>query len=185
MKRPLQEQIGIWSRVQWAMGIIVLVGAAAFYLLAYRPAAQRLAAANLDIDTKQRALAQSREKARDLPILDREVKDLQKQVHARGKLFPRQPDLGPFIRDLTGISRQLALRDWKYEHGLPKRGKAYYELPIDMKFESDFVSLASFLKHVEGFERMTRVQRLTVKSKDTVRGDVTVQMAMNIYFAEE
>jgi Tfp pilus assembly protein PilO len=85
---------------------------------------------------------------------------------------------------VTQISRRLDLREWKYQPSAPKAGDSYYELPIQMHFEGDFVNSASFLRQVEELQRLTRVKKLTVKGTDRKRGTVEVDVAMNIYFSE-
>ena len=75
----------------------------------------------------------NRVKAADLPNLAAQVKRFESQLSFYDRQLPRQPALDQFIKDLTGISQELALKDWKFRPG-PARGVAHFELPIQIDF---------------------------------------------------
>src|SRR5256886_6510582 len=87
-------------------------------------------------------------KAQHLPLLALEVKGLESQVLNYDRQFPKQADLGDFIKDMTRVSQQLALHEWKYQPAAPKRGDAYFELPIQMNFQGEFLNGYSFFTEV-------------------------------------
>jgi Tfp pilus assembly protein PilO len=82
------------------------------------------------------------------------------------------------------VSQQLALNDWKYQPGAPKRGEAYFEMPIQMNFVGEFMNVYSFLTEVEHLQRLTRIRKVAIKSKDFKRGIVEVEIGLNIYYSE-
>ncbi len=180
----LQRQIDWYRRVQWTLVGVMASLSAGFYFFGYRPAVARRETLQLQIQSKQRELDQSQNKARTLPILAREVKELESRVQVYDRQFPRQPQIGEFIRDMTQISQRLSLRNWNYKPATPKRTEGFYELPIIMSFQGDFTNVASFLRQVEELQRLTRVRRLLLKNRDPRTGAVEVEMAMNIYFSE-
>jgi Tfp pilus assembly protein PilO len=182
--RSLQKQIGWCTRIQWVTTVAFAAGIAAFVFLAYRPANDRLETMQLRIESRQRELDQNRNRTRDLRYLESEVQQLEAQLR-HGRQFPRQPEIGEFIRDITQISQAMALRGWRYQHGLPRRATGYYEMPIEMHFEGDGLNVVSFLRQLEDLQRLTRVQKLTMRGKDTTAGTVEVALTMSIYFAEE
>ena len=180
----LQKQIDRYKHIQWTLGAVMTCLAIGFYAFGYRPAVARLETLQLQTQSKQRELDQSQNKARTLPILVKEVQDLEKQVEIYDRQFPRQPQIGEFIRDMTQISQQLSLKNWNYKPAAPKRTEGFYELPIMMSFQGDFMNVSSFLRQVEKLQRLTRVKRLLLKNRDPRTGVVEVEMAMNIYFSE-
>jgi Tfp pilus assembly protein PilO len=170
--------------MQWLLGAGIACTLATFYVVGYRPAIGRLEVLKLQLQSKQRELEQNQNKARNLPILAFEVQQLESQVRVYDRQFPQQPELGQFIKDITQISQQLALGEWKYQPGAPKRWEGFCELPIQMHFRGDFLNVASFLRQVEDLQRMTRIRRLSVKSKDNKAGAVEVDLGMMVYFSE-
>lgn len=181
---PLKRQIERYGQVQWTLGAVMAFLSLAFYCFGYRPAIARLETLELQNQSKQRDVDQTQNKARTLPILMREVQELEKRVGHYDRQFPKQPQIGEFIRDMTAISQQLSLKNWNYKPAAPKRSEGFFELPILMSFQGDFMNVASFLRQVEKLERLTRVKRLTLKNRDPRTGTVDVEMAMSIYFSE-
>jgi Tfp pilus assembly protein PilO len=182
--RLLQNQINWCGRAQWTMGIIGVIGLVVFYAGWYRPTARKLETLKLQIQSKQRELEQNQDRAKTLPILAFQVQKLAGEVQAYDRQFPKQPDLGRLIKDITQISQQLALQEWKYQPGAPKKGQAFFELPIQMNFSGDFLNVASFLRQVEDMQRLTRVRKLQLKTRDGKAGTVDVDLTMNVYFSE-
>lgn len=182
--KALQDQIGLYKRVQVVLGIVAAATAIAFYFAAYRPATKCLQTFDLQIHSKQRDLEQNRNKARNLDILARELQKLEQQAAAYDRQFPGQAELGQFIRDITQISQQLSLAEWKYEPLPPKRGDNYFEVPVIMHFQGDFMNVATFLRQIEDMQRLTRIKKLEIRGRDRDRGSVQVEMAMSIYYSE-
>lgn len=182
--RSLQSQISRCARLQGILGLGMLGALLGFLLLGYRPATQRLATLKLEVESRRQELEQNQQKARNLLELTMEVARLESQVKTYDRQFPKQMELGHFIGDLTQIARQLAIQEWRYTPGAPKRNAAYYELPIQMQFQGDFLNVASFLRQMEDLQRLTRVNRVNIRSKGPGSGVVEVDLTMNIYFSE-
>ena len=182
--RLLQNKIALYTRLQWCLGLALVGSLVVFYLLPYKSGMERLEKLNRQIKSKQSELARNRSKARDLPLLAFGVRQLESQVQNYDRQFPKQPELGQFIRDITLVSQHQALQEWKYQPGAPRRQDNYYELPVQMNFHGDFRNVAGFLREVEDMRRLTRVKRLVLKSRDYRTGSVEAEVAMSIYFSE-
>jgi len=98
--------------------------------------------------------------------------------------MPKQADLPQFLGEVTQISRTASLRGLDSTHGLPSSSDLFGELPIKLKFTGEFMNVVSFLRQVEGMNRLTRVRDIDIKSTDPKLGLVEVELTMNIYFAE-
>lgn len=182
--RSLRRKTSWYVRLQCGLAIALLAGCLLFAMAVYLPAMRRLSAMNAQIASAQRDLEQNQHRARNLPLLALEVQRLESRVQTFDRQFPPQPELGQLIRDLTHISQQLSLQDWKYQPGAPRRGEAFHELPIHMSFRGSFPNVDSFLRQIEDMQRLTRVRRLSMKSRDSAAGVVDVEMIMSVYFSE-
>jgi Tfp pilus assembly protein PilO len=182
--RSLHSQIGWSTRLQWVLGVGLVVAVGVFYLAGYRPMNNRLETLRLQIQSKQRDLQQNQNRARNLPILAAQVRQMQGRVELYDRQFPKNPQLGEFLRDLTQISQQLSLGEWRYLHGMSKRSDGFCEMPIGMCFQGDFLNVASFLRQVEELQRKTRIKKLNLKTRNEKTGMVDVELTMNIYFSE-
>jgi Tfp pilus assembly protein PilO len=184
--RSLQKQAEWCARVQWGLGMAVLVLVVGFYAAVYRPNRQRLDALNLQIDSSRQTLTGNRSRLQVLPEVNVAVAGMQSWLDQFDKTVPRLPEIGPFINDITEISHQAGLRKgWTVEPGVPTQSDSYREFPIALKFEGNFENVFSFLRQAELMKRLTRVKSLKVRSADAGKsGQVQVELSMNIYFSE-
>jgi Tfp pilus assembly protein PilO len=182
--QSLHSQIKWCRRLGLGLSIGLAVSVLLFAFAGYLPARHRLEALQGQIQSKTREVEENQNKARNLPLLALEVQELETRVRDYDRQFPKQAEIGDFIKDITRVSQQLALRDWKYQPLAPRRGDSYFELPIQMNFQGDFLNVYSFLTEVEHLPRLTRVRKLAIKSKDIKTGLVEVEIGLNIYFSE-
>ncbi len=182
--QTLQAQHGWCTRMQWVLCIAIGIILITFYVFGYRPADNRLTDLRRKIDSNTRYLEGNQDRTRIMPIIAMDVENLRSRLERFDKQMPRQPDLGQFMRDITNISRQTSVRKLSVEPGAPRRTELFSELPIVMKFEGDFLNVFSFLRQTEEMARLTRMRSLSLKCRDATKGQVEVQLAMNIYFSE-
>ena len=184
--RSLQTQAQWCNRAQWVLGLSLAGMIALFYALVYRPNSQSLADLREQISVKQRDLNSNKTRVQILPDVMVAVNEMQVRLEKFDKKLPRQPDLGPFIHDITDLSDQSGVKNkWAVEPGLPTPGQGFEEWPIALKFEGDFLAACSFLRRAESMQRLTRVKSLKMRSTDSGKtGHVQVELSMNIYFLE-
>ncbi|HYO07445.1 MAG TPA: type 4a pilus biogenesis protein PilO [Tepidisphaeraceae bacterium] len=186
--RSLQTQAEWCNRAQWVLGIALGTMVVGFYLFVFRPNSERLEGLNGQIATKSRDLAGNQTRVQILPDVLRQVGAMQDRLAKFDKKLPKQPELGPFINDITELSHQSGLRtNWTVEPGVPQRGDLYAEWPIALRFEGEFTNVFDFLRRAEEMQRLTRMKGMRVRSAGTgngKNGQVQVELSMNIYFSE-
>jgi Tfp pilus assembly protein PilO len=183
--RALRLQAEWFARLQMMLGLAVIILLCGFIAFIYRPSSQRLDMLRQQGDDQRNRLNANRSQVRILPDVMLAVDKMQNRLERFDKRLPRQPDLGPFINDITEVSHQAALRKVQVEPGVPSRTELYTEWPIALKFEGDFTSVFAFLRRAEQMQRLTHVKGLKVRSADNGKsGQVQVELSMNIYFSE-
>ena len=182
--RSLATQINWCRRLQWGLSVGIAVVVALYVVAGYFPAKKRLDALHGQIQSKTRDVEENQHKAQHLPLLLMEVQELERKVQDYDRQFPHQADFGDFIKEITQVSQQFTLRDWKYTPNAPRKGDSYFELPIQMNFQGEFMNVASFLREVEHLQRLTRIRRLAIKCKESKTGSVDVEIWVHIYFSE-
>jgi Tfp pilus assembly protein PilO len=182
--RPLQRKIEWCAKGQWVLAASLGLFLAAFYLLGYRTANQRLSDLRMQIQTKERDLQSNQSRAKILPVVEKEVARLQSRLELFDHKLPKQQELPQFIREITQVSQHASLRKVEVKPGVGHKSELYSEMPITLTFQGDFLNVFSFLRQTEQMQRLTRVQNLTVKSLGGKPGEVEVQVSMNIYFSE-
>jgi Tfp pilus assembly protein PilO len=180
----LKQQIVWLGRVQWTLGAAMLLLVGGFVVFVYRPHMQQLGNLQQQIDRYDGELVQSKDQTRILPDVASDVEKLKTKL-AKFKTLPRQQELAQFIKDIAQLGQEANLKKFELTRGVPARGARLNELPIQLNFEGDFVSVFKFLRHAEELQRLTRVPMMSIKSQANNSGVVKVQMTMNIYFAAD
>ena len=183
--RALRTQADWCARVQLILGVALIITLCGFVALIYRPSSDRLAELRRQAEEQRGRLNNNLTQVSILPAVMSEVGRMQMRLEHFDKQLPKQPDLGPFINDITEVSHQANLRKVTVEPGVPNRTDLYTEWPIALKFEGDFASAFAFLRRTEEMSRLTQVKAMKVRSTDNGKsGQVQVELSMNIYFSE-
>jgi len=194
--RTLQSQAGWCARAQWILSVGIVALVAGFYFLGYRPSSTRLADLRMQIDVKERELVANGQKTQIRPALELEVTEKRRRLERFDKQLPREMEWGQFMNDITLLREQSGVRNWDIVPTGAKPDETFVEVPIDVSFEGDFLSVFSFLRQMEQMQRLTRVRDLTITAKrdnsaaaaaaaDAAPGHVEVRLSMNIYYTEK
>ena len=98
------------ARAQWVMGLSLAAMLIGFYLFGYRPNSQKLDDLRLQIESKRRDVSSNKTKVKILPDVQSAVSDMRIRLEKWDKKLPRQPELGPFIGDITALGHDASLR---------------------------------------------------------------------------
>jgi Tfp pilus assembly protein PilO len=184
MMLTLKTQIRWFSHIQQVIVASVLVTAAGFYVLAYRPETNRLQSLDGRIWQNERELTSAQSQARVLPLVQADINRLNATLADFKKLPANPGDLGQFEVELATLARRDNLRglsiNWQ---GTPGRDEQFYELPISVKFGGDFRDVFSFLCQMEDLSRLTRVKKMAIKSVGD-NGVVQAEMTLNLYYSQ-
>jgi len=126
-----------------------------------------------------------------VPDLRRQVEDMKIRFRDYGRRMPKQKELGGFLTEIGENFEKERLDNRSIEAGGTRREDAFHTLPITMKFQGNYLSLASFLQRIDTMERLTRVQRLHIKvdqkslaDPKTTEPKIDCELRLNIYFTE-
>jgi Tfp pilus assembly protein PilO len=178
----LKNQSGRYSTLQWAMAGLSFAMAVGFYFGLIRPADNRRVASRANIDWQLGKLADNQREATRLPAVREEVRALKTRLVGLDKKLPKRPDTDQFVREITQVSEQCSLKKVNMQVGSPRRNDVVSEMPISLNFNGDFQSVMAFLRSSEDLQRLTRVRSLNIKNREPLKGNVEVDVAMNVYF---
>lgn len=182
--RSIQNQSAWCARAQKTTTIVMAVLVVGFVALAWWPSQRRQQRLRADVAAMSRKLEVNQAQAVSLPILARDVAQLEARLAKFNKKLPKTAELGEFIRDLTQAGQQYSIRKLVHQPGQVKRQELYSEIPITMNFEGDFNNVFTFVRQLEEMQRLIRVKALNVRLKDGKQGVVDVSLAVNIYYSE-
>jgi type IV pilus assembly protein PilO len=179
-----RNQIGWSVRARWAMVGLMIFSTGMFYLTWWRPAQRIQDGLRTAIDHTQADLQQAKSQLANLPALKADVYRLQAEVEPFSRLLPLKVEISPFMKEIGNLCQQTAVRKFTWQPGTIHKLDGLSELPVTMNFEGDFYSVYDFLKQAEDMPRLTRVRSLMIRTKDAKLGQVEVQMAMSLYYAD-
>ncbi len=165
-----------------ALGILLAAVATATFTI-YLPQRSNLKELEAGITTQKAALANDARQSTTLPELVQKVQSLKKRYSGFDRRLPKRKELGGFLREITGCLSLEKLSNELIEPGNPAQEELFHTLPIIMKFEGSYLSLAGFLERIDKMQRLTRVQSLNIES-DSKEKTLEIELRLNIYFTE-
>jgi Tfp pilus assembly protein PilO len=185
MMRTLRSQTVWCARLQKVLWVAVVLVAASFYVLRYRPASAEISRLERETNEKRQELRDTEGRASTLQQVIEDVRRLRAAL-AAGKELPKQKNLPQFIMDVERNSQQAMLKEYSLvPEAAPARHDHFRQLPIKLRFKGDFSNVFAFLQQTEQLQRLTRVRRIDIKSIPNEPGQVNVDLWMNIYYSAE
>jgi len=167
----------------WIMLGIVGALVAASIVFAYLPQSRKLSEIHEAITSQKLALEANAKEAKVVPDMIRQIHEMKKRYKGFDRRMPKRKELAGFLLEISRILDTEQLSNTQTRPGNPTREELYHTLPIIMKFEGSYTSLASLLERIDKMERLTRVQRLSI-SKEPKNEGLEIEVEMNIYFTE-
>lgn len=159
-------------------------------VVVYAPQMREVARLKAEIAEQELHLADCAEKARGVPMLVRDVREMRARYSNFDRRLPQKKELGGFLREISGNVSEGNLWNHVIEPGNPTRTRLFNTLPITLRFQGSYLALARFLRKLGAMERLTQIQRLHVCGRNEASRDskgpekVDVELLMNIYFTE-
>ena len=168
------------------LGIVAAI-TVTYVVVVYRRQSSTLEAVGGEAAECRRQLEGDLVKTAPIPHMARDIETMKRRFDKDWqRRLPQRQELAGFLREISTHLSEAGLRSdaTVIEPGRPTRGTLYNRLPITMKFEGDFLSLASFLKRVDDMTRLTRIEKLRIVPD--ADGDLLkIEVGMNIYFTEQ
>lgn len=172
------------TRDNWIVLGILLVVVAVFVTLVYVPQIDRISTCNGETAKVAALVNDESARAACVPDMIRQVEQTKRQFKNFDRRLPKQKELAEFLKDISTAIMDERLENQVIEPGNPTRGELYNRLPIIMKFNGTFTGVASFLRRLDQMERLTRIERISIKQVKEEGQAMQVEMQMNIYFTE-
>jgi len=170
----------------WLMLGVVAATVAMAVLLVYRPQSNRLDQIRAQIVSQERSLKTDSELASVVPTMLQQVEAMKRRYKDFDRRLPERQELGGFLREISSHVADENLSGQLIEPGSPDKNELFHTLPIIMRFKGSYLSVASFLKRLEGMERLTRVEKLQLtRDKKAIQpNELDVELQINIYFTQ-
>ena len=165
------------------MGGIVVAMTAAGYAFGYLPSTRKVERIQEETASVKQSLEVDGLKATVVPELLRQVEVMKGKYKDFDRRLPQRQELGGFLREISGNISSEDFSNQSIEPGKPSQEDLFFTLPIVLKFQGSYMSLARFLQRIDDMQRLTRVQKLVVAPGPT-DGVLDITVQLNIYFTE-
>lgn len=167
----------------WIMLGCLLVLVLVVTLTVYLPQARQMDDVRTRAASENALLRSNEQRAGILPDVARRVQEMKTLYQELDRRIPARTELGGFLREISGHLNNEKLSSQLIEPGNPRRQELFHTLPIIMRFQGSYLSLAEFLKRIHAMQRLARVQRLTITG-DSNADVLDMELQMNIYFTD-
>ena len=116
----------------------------------------------MDVQKLQADLDQKRMIAANRSKLEEEIKGLEKQLAAAVVKLPEEKDIPNLLTQVNERGQQSGLEFLLFRPAAPVKKGFYAEVPIDMRVEGEYHTLATFLDRVSKLERIVNVTDLRI-----------------------
>ncbi len=141
------------------IGIAIIV----FYVTQLMlPLWQAKGALEADLQRLQADLAQKRMIAADRPKLEQEIKALEAELQTALVKLPEEKEIPNLLTQVNERGQQTGLEFLLFRPAAPVKKGFYAEVPIDIRVEGEYHSLAMFLDRVSKLARIVNVADLKI-----------------------
>lgn len=126
-----------------------------------------------DLQKLQADLDQKRMIAANRSKLEEEIKGLEKRLEAAVVKLPEEKEIPNLLTQVNERGQQSGLEFLLFRPAAPVKKGFYAEVPIDMRVEGDYHTLATFLDRVSKLERIVNVADLRINPLPAERAKKT------------
>ena len=144
------------QRIALVGGVVVVVLGLYGYFLIY-PMWEDKGKLEGDLEKLQGDLRQKQLIAANRPKLEKEIKDLEAKLEQVLVRLPEEKDIPRLLTQVNTLGQQSGLEFLLFRPAPPVRKGFYAEVPIDVRVEGQYHTVAGFLDKVSKLERIVNV----------------------------
>jgi type IV pilus assembly protein PilO len=144
------------QRIALVGGVVVVVLGLYGYFLIY-PMWEDKGKLEGDLEKLQGDLRQKQLIAANRPKLEKEIKDLEAKLEQVLVRLPEEKDIPRLLTQVNTLGQQSGLEFLLFRPVVPVRKGFYAEVPIDVRVEGQYHTVAGFLDKVSKLERIVNV----------------------------
>ena len=164
---PIVNRIGELTKIQryaiFIGAIVLIVGL--FIWLGYMPKREKINSLTTKTEQLNKQLTTVKNKAKDLDKVKRQLEEARIQFEVVKRTLPEEKEIPNLLENITGVGRDSGL-DFTLFKPLPERAMDFYaEIPVDIRVEGHYHSLAVFFDKVSNLPRIVNIHDINMKPK--------------------
>lgn len=117
-----------------------------------------------------------------LPILHRQVLDLQVKASEYNQCFPPNQQFAQLWQQIAQIMDKNQLQDQLVRPGEVVCDDQLCAIPLDIECSGTFEQLFQFFRCMEDFERLIRMEDISIRNSTDLSGIVTLNAKARVYY---
>ena len=143
-----------------------------------------MSSAKADIRSFQADIDQRRARAQELQDVKKRVALTELETRDFDRLVPPNQDLGLFLSQLYEQLGAAGMKDITARNLAPTPLVRCQQLPVEVRGKGTYAQFHDFLVRLEGLQRLSSVNRLSLTSDTDMNGNVEIQLTLCIYSAK-
>ncbi len=181
LERPLRQKIAILSTA-----IILLLGL--YYTFIHEPRSAAIAKLVEEIDVVRKEKALKKQKAADLPKLQKELQEWNIKLKEAVAQLPDSKEIPELLSNVSTKAREAGLEILSFRPRSENFRDFYAEIPVDIVVRGGFYNAVTFFDEVGKLNRLVNIDNIDLKSPkingDQVSLDISV-LATTYRFLDE
>jgi Tfp pilus assembly protein PilO len=162
-----------------ALAVSIIVG---FVVFLYHPLAKQTKAIQQADAAQSATTAKVEAHNRQLPILREQAQALQRELHNYDKRIPQSRQFAVLWQQIADIMNQHSLKDQLVQPGTEIQGTELNCIPISIHCSGRLNQIFEFLKSLEKFERVIRIDQLQLKNDRDFTGWLKMSAEASVYY---
>jgi type IV pilus assembly protein PilO len=172
---PLEQKTKILIAV-----FILLLPAILFFFLFFQPNQKTIVALNSQKDGLATEVQNVKEKARNLPLLEKELAETERVFNEKATLLPRDKEIPKLLKDISGLGMNAGL-DFLSFKPLPDVPQDFYsEIPISINVRGPYHSMGAFFDQVSKLNRIVSVNNIAMTAPTKEGGEMLLNSSCQL-----
>ena len=164
---------------------ICVIGAAifcvflAFWYLPLRRNARAIRQAKAE---RALVIAKGTADARQMPLLQEQLQELQARLGNYETNIPEQRALGVFLQRIADLIKDHDLNDQVITPGTEIKADKFNCIPVSMKCKGQLAQISEFYRRLQSLDRLVRIEQVTLTNDEKYSGRVTMETEAVVYY---
>lgn len=158
------EKLGKKQKILILLLTVVLVGGAYAYL-SYMPAQEQIKKLERRLKDQENELVKIKRATADIKAFERRLEKVRADFAVAQQMLPRTKEIPSLLTNISLLGADSGLDFVLFQPGGERRSGFYAEIPVNLKFEADYHSVAVFMDRVSRMERIVTFKNLKLGSR--------------------
>ncbi len=170
------------ERQQIMICIIAVAMVGVFVLDRYLPLRRRTKAIKQTVAAQTLAIAKGAADSKRMPLLKKQLLELQSELGDYEANIPEQRALGAFLHKLADLMNEYNLKDQVIAPGKEVEADKFNCIPVNMQCKGKLAQISEFYRRLQALDRLIRIEQVKLSNDSDYNGQVSMETRAIIYY---